>query len=241
MHSNKSIDCQRIKGELSAFLDKELDKDMMRKVGEHLKSCITCMNELNKLIKMKTMVRAIKRVEVDSELPLKIIDSIGEAKPSPEIAWFPVTIRVALLIAILLNIAIFNLFRDHRFKVPYIHLDKTIKVENVVLSEERGDVSVSFSAPLHDSLHNYIPPEIKSVIKPSYTEKLLNQNIEGTVVLNVVVDKVGDVESVKLVKPLFPEADSLAIVSVRSMKFNPAQIGTITVKSEVTTTFLFKL
>ncbi|TES91932.1 MAG: TonB family protein [Candidatus Cloacimonadota bacterium] len=242
MHLSNILDCKVITSELSAYIDGELDKEMMKRVKEHLKTCEVCGDEYRKLISVKERIKEIEKVEVDSNIPLEIIDRISNIKQQPETAWFPVTIRVALLLAILLNIGIFSLFRDYRFKTPGIPSYKPIKIEHIILTEEsETGVTVSFSSPLMDSIDEYTPPENVSMKKPSYSEKLLSQNIEGTVILNIVVDERGDVKNVRVTKSLSLEADSLSLVSARTMKFTPAMIDTVKVESELTATFLFKI
>ncbi len=241
MHSSKQGDCERIKSELSAYIDRELNKKVMNRVEEHLKTCSICREEYHTLLNVKKMIKGIKRVEVDSYLPLKIIDRVTEIKPLPEMVWFPVTIRVAVLIAIIINISIFSLFRDYRFMISPIPSYRPIKIEKIMLTEERESITVSFSIPFRDSIDEYTPPEVVSIKTPSYSEKLLSRNIEGTVILNIVVDETGDTKSVRVTKSLSSEADSLSFASAKTMKFNPAKIGTVKVKGFITASFLFKI
>lgn len=241
MKSNNVNMCEVLKGELSAFIDGELENSLAEEVKTHIAACDDCKKEYDRLLKVKKLIKSLARVEADSSIPLKIIDRINEREPSSVIAWFPVTIRVALLLAIIFNIAIFNLFKDYRVRTPNVHVDKIIKVENIVYEKEREEITVSFSFPRKDSIKDYISPEVLDYEKPVYTSSLIDKNIEGTVILNVDVNEKGEIASVRLVKPLLPEADSLAIASARSMKFKPAYSGSIAVRTEITTTFNFGL
>lgn len=241
MLSSKIVNCESVKSELSSYIDGELDNEIKKSVEEHLKTCEDCRREYRKLLKIKKEIKGLKKIEVDADLPLKIIQSISESKPLPVIAWFPVTIRVALLLAILINITILSLFRDYRQRIPKVSSYRTVKVENILPMEEKSGVSVNFAFPFEDSTEKYKPPLVVSMKQPTYSEKLFSKKIEGTVILNIVVDKIGKVRNVKVKKSLSPEADSLSISSAKTMRFQPAKIGTLNVETNVTATFLFKI
>jgi len=241
MYLNRRWGCVEIENELSSFIDDELDDAVKERVEKHLRSCKHCREEHRKLLDIKKKLKRLERIEVDSNIPLNIISKLSETEPSPEVKWFPVTIRVALLFAILLNITLFSLFRNYRWQITTIPTPKPITIENIVIVEEEGGVSVSFSAPMLDTIPEYIPPEIAYMKKPSYSKKMFSQNIEGTVVLNIVVDELGKVKIMEIKRKLSPEADSLSIASARKMKFTPAKIGTLSVEGFITASFSFKL
>jgi TonB family protein len=233
--------CNEIRIELSAYIDGELEDSLAEKVKTHIESCRRCNEEYMRLLELKKVVRNMDRIEIDSAIPVRIFDRINEREPSSEIAWFPVTIRVALLLAIIFNIAIFNLFRDYRTRTPLVPSEKIIKVENIVFEEEQEKITVSFSFPNTDSIRDYSPPELLDFESPSYTSTLIDEDTKGTVILNVLVDKTGSVGKVKILAALTPQADSLAIASAKSMRFKPAYSGSLTIRTEVTATFNFRL
>jgi TonB family protein len=65
-------------------------------------------------------------------------------------------------------------------------------------------------------------PSIQREIKPDYTEEGRRRNIEGDVVLEIVVRSDGTVGSVKLLRGLGSGLDERAIDAVRQWRFNPA-------------------
>jgi len=66
-------------------------------------------------------------------------------------------------------------------------------------------------------------PSIQREVKPDYTEEGRRRNIEGDVVLEIVVRSDGTVGSVKLLSGLGAGLDERAIDAVRQWRFNPAQ------------------
>ncbi len=233
--------CEEIRQELSAYVDGELHSDRMQMIAGHIKRCNGCRTEYEQLVRLKQMVRDVKRIEVDEQCVLSIVDKASKMEPTSEIAWFPVTIRVALLAAIIINIALFNLFRDYRFRRPSVSVYKPIRVESVVEMETEPVVEVSFSCPAKDTVEDFTSPEVINIVKPSYPKDLLSDGVEGTVVLNIIVDEDGSVGEVNVVRSLSPEADSFVIASASMIRFQPARIGTVAVEAVVVLNYLFKL
>jgi TonB family protein len=66
------------------------------------------------------------------------------------------------------------------------------------------------------------PPSIQREIKPDYTEEGRRRNIEGDVVLEIVVRSDGTVGNVKLLRGLGSGLDERAIDAVRQWRFIPA-------------------
>ncbi len=50
-----------------------------------------------------------------------------------------------------------------------------------------------------------------------YPEKALREKVEGTVVLEFIVDKTGRIGKIKVLRSLFPECDAEAIRMVKAM------------------------
>lgn len=65
-------------------------------------------------------------------------------------------------------------------------------------------------------------PSIQREVKPDYTEEGRRRNIEGDVVLEIVVRSDGTVGSVKLLSGLGAGLDERAMDAVRQWRFNPA-------------------
>ena len=85
------------------------------------------------------------------------------------------------------------------------------------------------------------PPSIQREIKPDYTEEGRRRNIEGDVVLEIVVRSNGTVGNVKLLTGLGAGLDERAIDAVRQWRFNPAQRYGVPVDVIVEVAVEFKL
>jgi TonB family protein len=233
--------CEEVRSNLSAYIDNELGDNEREMIDKHLERCGNCRREYEQLIKLGSLVRDVERFEADEKHVMSIVSRARRREPAPEIAWFPVTIRVALLAAIIINIALFNLFRDYRFRTPRDSVYKPIRVESVVEMETEPVVEMSFSFPAEDTVENFTPPEVISAGKLSYPKELLSEGIEGTVVLSIVVVEDGTIGEIKVVQPLSPEADSFVIASASMLRFQPARIGTVAVEAVVVLNCLFKI
>ena len=65
-------------------------------------------------------------------------------------------------------------------------------------------------------------PSILREVKPDYTEEGRRRNIEGDVVLEIIVRSDGTVGNVKLLRGLGAGLDERAVDAVRQWRFNPA-------------------
>ena len=82
----------------------------------------------------------------------------------------------------------------------------------------------------------YEAPEVLSTVDPGYPP---NSIATGTVILQVSLDKWGEIEAVKVlkdIKSLTPEAER----AVRKWKFKPARLDGQPVKSTLTAAFTFR-
>jgi periplasmic protein TonB len=84
-------------------------------------------------------------------------------------------------------------------------------------------------------------PSIQREIKPDYTEEGRRRNIEGDVVLEIVVRSDGTVGSVKLLSGLGAGLDERAIDAVKQWRFNPAHRYGVPVDVIVEVAVEFKL
>lgn len=90
------------------------------------------------------------------------------------------------------------------------------------------DSGSSASAP--DSLTDTLPPiekmpVLKEFIKADYPAELVKKGIEGTVLLDIVVNDSGRVDSVAVVKGINPTLDSSAAKAAVKFTFSPAMAG----------------
>lgn len=67
------------------------------------------------------------------------------------------------------------------------------------------------------------PPELLREIRPNYTEEGRRRNVEGEVVLEIVVRSDGSVGSMKVLQGLGAGLDGRAIDAVRQWRFSPAR------------------
>jgi TonB family protein len=83
------------------------------------------------------------------------------------------------------------------------------------------------------------PPRLREVASPEYTAEAKKRNIQGTVTLDIVVDKKGDVVAAKVTKGLGYGLDENAVIAVKEWKYKPAEKDgePVTVKMEVTVDF----
>jgi TonB family protein len=84
-------------------------------------------------------------------------------------------------------------------------------------------------------------PSILREIKPDYTEEGRRRNIEGDVVLEIVVRSDGSVGNVKLLNGLGAGLDERAIDAVKQWRFNPAHRYSVPVDVIVEVAVEFKL
>jgi len=66
-----------------------------------------------------------------------------------------------------------------------------------------------------------VPPKPLSITRPIYPPMALEEGVEGTVLLELVIDKSGRVGSAKVLKSI-PELDQAALECVRKWRFKPA-------------------
>ena len=67
------------------------------------------------------------------------------------------------------------------------------------------------------------PPGLLHEVKPDYSEDARRRNLEGDVVLEIVVRRDGSVGDVTLLKGLGAGLDERAIAAVRQWRFSPAR------------------
>ncbi len=85
------------------------------------------------------------------------------------------------------------------------------------------------------------PPKLLREVRPDYTEDGRRRNIEGDVVLEIVVRRDGGVGDVKLLQGLGAGLDQRAIEAVRQWRFTPAQRQGVPVDVIVEVAVEFKL
>jgi periplasmic protein TonB len=81
------------------------------------------------------------------------------------------------------------------------------------------------SAPTAETTQqNDRPPALLRQTRPSYPPRAFYRGIEGTVELEILIDKTGRVVKTRIMKSI-PELDAAAVQCVMEWKFRPAEIA----------------
>ena len=78
-------------------------------------------------------------------------------------------------------------------------------------------------------------------VKPQYPEAARKARMQGVVILEAIITKTGDVESVRVLRGLNPLLDSAAIRAVQQWKYKPATFNGRPVPVYLTVTVTFTL
>ena len=101
--------------------------------------------------------------------------------------------------------------------------------------------SVNVSAKIYEKDEVAQPARILSMPQPYYTEPARQKEIQGTVVLRVVLLSTGQVGNIEVIEGLPEGLTEKAIQAVRLIKFNPARLNGIPVSQYQTFALEFKL
>jgi TonB family protein len=70
--------------------------------------------------------------------------------------------------------------------------------------------------------HGVQPPQPVFTPEPAFTDRASREDFEGIVVLNVVINKTGRVQNIRLVRPLGMGMDEAAVDTVKTWRFKPS-------------------
>ena len=76
---------------------------------------------------------------------------------------------------------------------------------------------------------------------PEYTSQARKKKIQGKVGLDVIIEKDGKIESVKVVRPLDPELDANAVKALKDSQFTPCKKDGRPVRCSTYMEFAFSL
>jgi protein TonB len=85
------------------------------------------------------------------------------------------------------------------------------------------------------------PPEVIVRVQPRYTEAARKAGVQGTVIVEAIIDQQGRVTNLRVLKALPMGLDQAAADAVRQWRFKPAMLGTRPVKIFWTLTVNFQL
>jgi periplasmic protein TonB len=90
--------------------------------------------------------------------------------------------------------------------------------------------------PIAEPQANAVKPVLIHRVNPEYPEVARKARVEGTVILEAIINKNGDVENVKVLRGVHPVLDQAAVNAVRKWRYKPQ-----TSKVHTTVTVKFKL
>jgi protein TonB len=74
------------------------------------------------------------------------------------------------------------------------------------------------------------PPQVVARVQPRYTEAARKAGVQGTVIVEAIIDEQGRVTNLRVTKSLPMGLDQAAVDAVRQWRFKPALLGTRPVK-----------
>jgi len=84
-------------------------------------------------------------------------------------------------------------------------------------------------------------PQLIQKVDPGYPQMARQLGIEGTVFLEIIVEKDGKVSSVKVLKSVHPLLDESAVASAYKLKFTPAMTRDLPIRCYITYPITFRL
>ncbi|MBU4511408.1 zf-HC2 domain-containing protein, partial [bacterium] len=81
------MNCQKIKKLLNPYIDKTLDTDMTKQIGEHLKSCPTCNKEYQSLKEIITSLNSLSTQSAPEDFTRSIMAKISQKEIQIRSSW----------------------------------------------------------------------------------------------------------------------------------------------------------
>ena len=95
--------------------------------------------------------------------------------------------------------------------------------------------------PIYKPGNGVTAPVAVKQVRPQYTAEAMRAKVEGTVVLECVVEKDGSVENVRVTKSLEPGLDEEAVKAARHWRFKPGTKGGKAVRVRISLEMTFTL
>ena len=96
----------------------------------------------------------------------------------------------------------------------------SVPLGNTLMIEDKGDRKEKVEA-LDADLSRRAEPIWESFVKPVYTEEALDAELEGTFVVNILIDEKGIVKNIDFDDPIGFGMDDLLYSAIKAMKFKP--------------------
>lgn len=109
--------------------------------------------------------------------------------------------------------------------------------DNLQLNKDDAD---SLPIPADDFLLTSMP-KLKSEVRIPYPPEAKKANVEGPVVMDILIDKEGRVRKVDLIKGPGFGLNEAAVAAVQGFEFSPAKVGEDTVAVKIRYTYRFVL
>jgi len=74
------MDCEKVRKELSSYLDNEINLDQKSKIKEHLKKCKTCSYQLKQLRQIQSLVQKIPSQKLEPGFYERLSSRLSEKK-----------------------------------------------------------------------------------------------------------------------------------------------------------------
>jgi predicted anti-sigma-YlaC factor YlaD len=106
-----TMDCDSCKNSLQAYLDGELDGSRFAEIEHHLQQCPQCKAELDRLVKMRGLLRDIKDVEVpagERETFIRALrdriesEQVRTQVPQKQGSWRPALVFAIVVVLVLI-------------------------------------------------------------------------------------------------------------------------------------------
>jgi hypothetical protein len=114
------MDCKACKEYLQAYLDGELDGDRFAEIEHHLGRCPECKAELDRLVRMRDLLRDLREVEVPPGEREAFIDALRKrieaeqtriGAPQRRINWRPALVASIAVVALMIVLVFIPLSR----------------------------------------------------------------------------------------------------------------------------------
>ena len=193
-----------------------------------------------KLTKIDTQPKVLKSIKpkYPEELKKKGIEGTVMLDVAVDKSGNVCNVKVAKSVNSQLDKEALNAVKQWKFK-PALSKGKpvktTVKIPVAFRLCDVLDIGCDFNSEKKE------PPIAIKMVAPKYPENVKKLGIEGTVILNAIIDKNGNVGKVEVKKSLYPALDNEAVKALKQWKFTPAKNDNKPISVWITMPFEFSL